>query len=102
MAYLQTKHNYTIKSIRNLFQNAGMVHLMYGNTLTSLSIVKNILNYYRMAGSITPNLKLSHRDRAIKEYEIFRKKRVDQWNRTEDLDINFQTYLQLHFDKLAK
>lgn len=73
MTYLQTKRNNTIKSIRNLFQNAGMVHLMYGNTLTPLRIVKNILNYYRMAGGITPNLKLSHRDRAIKEYEIFRK-----------------------------
>jgi hypothetical protein len=76
--------------------------LMFGNK--RLRIAKEILSQKSNAGCITiPNFKLYHRATAIKTAWYWYKNRYEeQWNRTENQDMNSQSYAHLIFDKDAK
>jgi hypothetical protein len=66
--------------------------------------VKTILNNKRNFGRITiPNLKLYYRSIVIKlAWYWYGDTQVDQWNRTEDPEMNSHTYGHLNFDKESK
>jgi hypothetical protein len=67
-------------------------------------IAKTILSNTRTSGGITmSDLKLYYRAIVIKTaWYWYNDRQVDQWNRTEDLQLNPHTYGQLIFDKGAK
>ena len=67
-------------------------------------IVKTILNNKRTSGGITiPDLKLYYRAIVITSVRYwYRDRQVDQWNRTEDPEMNPHTYGHLIFEKGAK
>jgi hypothetical protein len=66
-------------------------------------IAKTILNNKRTSGGITiPNLKLYYRAIVKKNFAVLVQQQTDQWNRTEDPEMNPHTYGHLIFDKGAK
>jgi hypothetical protein len=67
-------------------------------------IVKTILNNKRTSeGIIIPDLKLYYRTKVIKTaWYWYRDRQVDQWNRSEDTEMNPHTFGHLIFDKGAK
>jgi hypothetical protein len=69
-------------------------------------IAKVILNNKRASGRITiTDLKLYYRATVIKKKNTwcwYRDRQVDQWNRTEDPEMNPHTYGHLIFDKETK
>jgi hypothetical protein len=69
-----------------------------------IQIAKSILNKNSNAGGITlPNFKLHCKAIEIKVAWYWHKNGCeDQWNRTEDLDMNQHCYVHLIFDKVAK
>jgi hypothetical protein len=69
-----------------------------------LRIAKTTLNNKRTSGGITrPDLKLSYRTIVIKTARYWcNDRQVDQWNRTDNPEMNPHTYGHLFFDKGAK
>jgi hypothetical protein len=69
-----------------------------------LRIAKTTLNNKRTSGGITrPDLKLSYRTIVIKTARYWcNDRQVDQWNRTDNPEMNPHTYGHLFFDKEAK
>ena len=67
-------------------------------------MAKTILNAKRISGGITmPDLKLYYRSIVIKmAWDWYNDRKVDQWNRIEDPEMNPHTYGHLIFDKAAK
>ena len=67
-------------------------------------ILKTILNNKRTSGGITiTDLKLYYRAIVIKmAWYWYCDRQVDQWNRTEDSEMNLHTYGHLIFDKGAE
>ena len=67
-------------------------------------IEKTIINNKRTVQGITiPNLKLYNKAIVIKTaWYWYRDRQVNQWNRTEDPEVNLHTYGHLIFDKEAK
>jgi hypothetical protein len=63
-----------------------------------------MLKNNRTSGEITiPALKLYYRTIVIKTVRFwYRERKVDQWNRIEDPEINQHTYGHLIFDKESK
>jgi hypothetical protein len=67
-------------------------------------VVKAILSKKSNAGGITiPDFKLYYKEIAVKTAWYWHKNRYeDQWNRTEDLDMNSHRYALLILDKSTK
>jgi hypothetical protein len=67
-------------------------------------IMETILNNIRTSGRITiPDLKLYYRGIIIKiGWYWYKDRQVDQWNRTEDPEMNLHSFGHLIFDKRAK
>ena len=80
-----------------------IINFIWKKTTTKTRIAKNVL-YKGTSGGITiPDIKLYHRATVIKTAWYWHKNRqIDQWNLTEDQDINPHTYKYLIFDKAAK
>lgn len=66
--------------------------------------METILNNIRTSGRITiPDLKLYYRGIIIKiGWYWYKDRQVDQWNRTEDPEMNLHSFGHLIFDKRAK
>jgi hypothetical protein len=66
-------------------------------------IAKTILNNKKLLEESPPDLKLYYRAIVIKTaWYWYRDRQVNQWNRTEDPEVNLHTYGHLIFDKEAK